>query len=140
MDRTELLDRLREHQAAALAALERGVSAIERGPDVVQAEAPALRREMVAVLSAYQQFKHEHVFDPAIASGDPLRAALARAMKVTCIAGGEVYRAHVQRWRPDQITTDWPSFRAASRLTNNQLRRQIVGEGEGIVELIETYG
>ena len=134
------LDILRRHQEAAIGVLTRAVDCLDQGPAAVLAASAELRREFDEILGAYQIFKHERVFDPAIGSGDEHRAALARHMKVGCIAAGEVFRAYMSRWTVDQIASDWVHYRPAARLTVNQLRRHIVAEREGIVELIETYG
>ena len=131
---------LRHHQEAALSVLSRGVACLEDGQAAVLAASPRLRQELADVLGAYQQFKHERVFDPAIASGDEQRSVLARHMKVGCIAAGEVFRAHMGRWSADDIAADWPRYKVAARLTANQLRRHIQNEGEGIAELIAAYG
>jgi hypothetical protein len=139
MDRITDLDALRRHQQAALELLSHAVTCLEAGPEVVMAASPTLRRELGEVLGAYQRFKHERIFDPLIQSDDEQRAALARHMKVACIAAGEIFRTHMQRWRSDQIAAEWSHYRPSARLTANQLRRHIVTEGEGITELIETY-
>lgn len=133
-------DALRRHQEIALGILSRGAECLDRGPAAVLADGVGLRRELGDALREYQLFKHERIFDPAIGSADEHRAALARHMKVGCIAAGEVFRAHMNRWTADQIATDWVHYKPAARLTVNQLRRHIVTEGEGITELLETYG
>lgn len=139
---THMIDRdaLRRHQEAALGVLARGAACIADGQEAVLANKPQLRREMADVLDAYQRFKHDRIFDPAIRSGDEQRAALARHMKVGCIAAGEVFRAHGRQWKADAIVADWPRYKASARLTVNQLRRHIVTESEGIAELIDVYG
>lgn len=140
MDHSPELDELRRRQEAALGVLGRGAATLEDGPEAVLAASPALRAELAAALGGYQRFKHERIFDPAIASGDDQRAALARHMKVACIAAGEVFRTHQDRWTRDRIAGDWNNYKAAARLTINQLRRHVASESEGIAELIETYG
>jgi hypothetical protein len=139
MDQDPRLSALDRHQAAALAILAEGVAVIERGPDAVIAEGPALRERMAAVLGGYQHFKHAEIFDPAIQSGDAGRTALGRAMKVECIGAGEVFRAHLSRWTPDAIRRDWADYKVAARLTVNGLRRHIAAERDGIPKLIRAY-
>lgn len=60
-------------------------------------------------------------------------------MKIACISAGEVFRVHMSRWEPDRIAADWTGYRAAARLTANQLRRHVRTEAEGIADLIAAY-
>ena len=140
MDQSAMLDQLRRHQGSALEVLSRGVRCLEGGKAELLASSDELRQQMGEALGAYQVFKHEMIFDPAIASADPERVALARRMKVACIRAGEVFRAHMGRWSAEQINTDWENYRPAARLTVKQLRRHISSEGEGIQVLISRYG
>lgn len=137
MDRNTLRAALHAHQQAALDVLERGSLCIDAGVDAVVAALDPLRAELAQVLNAYQTFKHDGIFDPAVASGDPDRMALGRAMKVECIAAGETFRTHLRRWKEPEIRADWPNYRVSVRLTMGQLRRHIDHERAGILELIE---
>jgi hypothetical protein len=132
-------DALQRHQQTALTILSRCITALDQGPQAVLAASETLRRDLGEALGAYQQFKHQRIFDPAIESGDDVRATLGRHMKVSCIAAGEVFRAHMRQWTPERIENEWSSYQASARLTANQLRRHIVSEGEGIADLIATY-
>jgi hypothetical protein len=140
MEHDRLADSLRQHQEVALRLLAEGADALAQGPAVVLEHSAGLRQELRQVLSAYQVFKHDIIFDPAIASGDPERASLAREMKVHCIAAGEVFRAHMMQWTPARIVDDWADYKAATRLTLNQLHRHIDAERAGIGELLDRYG
>ncbi len=134
MDISNALARLHSHQRRALDLLVRGADALDSAAGDQQAL--SMRPDLAAVLRDYQIFKHEEIFDPAVASGGAERAALGRAMKVECIAAGETYRLHVQQWKPDAIAADPANYRAASRLTLNALRRHVEREGEGITLLL----
>ena len=140
MDDSTDTDALRRYQEAALAILARGSATLEHGPEAVLAAAAGLRTELSAALGGYQRFKHQRIFDPAIASGDEHRAALARHMKIACIAAGEMFRSHMSRWTPDRIVAEWDRYRPAARLTANQLRRHVMTESESITEMLEAYG
>ena len=133
------LDELHRHQERALAVLARGTACIERGPDALLAADAEMRAELGTVLNGYQRFKHERIFDPAIASDDPERAMLARHMKVACISAGEVFRVHLMSWNPARIAAEWPDYTVAARLTTNQLHRHIRTEAEGIADLLTAY-
>ena len=130
---------LRHHQEASLGVLARGVERLADGREAMLAANSGLREEMIATLFGYQRFKHEHIFDPAIASGEAERVAWARHMKVICISAGEVFRTHMTKWDHDRIAADWDGYRTASRLTANQLRRHMMTEAEGIAELLAAY-
>ena len=130
---------LRRLQEASLGVLARGVERLAEGREAMLAANAGLREEMNDVLFSYQRFKHERIFDPAITSGDPERAAWARHMKVICISAGEVFRTHMIKWNHDRIAADWDGYRVASRLTANQLRRHMMTEAEGIAELLAAY-
>jgi len=140
MDKDRSLDTLARHQDAALRLLAQGAEVLAQGQEVLQDRSTGLRSDLMQVLGAYQVFKHDVIFDPAIASGDAERAGLAREMKVHCIAAGEVFRAHLQQWTPARIAADWESYHAAARLTLNQLHRHIAAERAGIAELLHRYG
>ena len=132
-------DQLRRHQERVLDVLRRGVAAVDDGPATMLPSNAGLRAEMADALGGYQRFKHGHIFDPAIASGDRQRVVLARHMKISCISAGEVFRVHMAHWTPERIAADWPGYKAASRLTANQLRRHVVTEAEGIADLLAAY-
>ncbi len=140
MDKDHSTEALARHQDAALRLLAQGADALSQGQAVLLDHSPGLRGELMKVLGAYQVFKHDMIFDPAIASGDAERAALAREMKVHCIAAGEVFRTHMQQWTPTRIAAEWDSYKAAARLTLNQLHRHIAAERTGIAELLHRYG
>jgi hypothetical protein len=139
MDQQQLIAQLARHQEASLAVLADGVEAIETGQAAVLARSAELRARLAEALGGYQHFKHAHIFDPAIASDDPERVALARRMKVECIGAGEVFRQHMSRWSRESIETDWANYRPVARLTANQLRRHIMAERDGILQLIRAY-
>ena len=136
MAESDLTPELRDHQNRALDVLRRGAACVEAGPDAVAASLVPLRAEMADALQRYQVFKHERIFDPAVASGNKTRSDLARAMKVECVAAGETFRAHQKRWRDSDVAADWATYKPAVRLTINQLRRHITRERDGIDALI----
>jgi hypothetical protein len=116
---------LREHQQAAHVLLKQGAQAVSAGLGPTLAALPALRAEMASRLNAYQVFKHDGIFNPAVASGDRERGALSHAMKIECIAAGEVFRSHLSRWKEADIGADWDGYKVAMRLAAGQLIRHI---------------
>ncbi len=139
MDKDRSIDALRLHQDAALRLLAQGAEVLAQGQEALLEHSAGLRRELMQVLGAYQVFKHDVIFDHAIASGDAEREALARDMKVHCIAAGEVFRVHMMQWTPVRIAEKWSDYRVAARLTLNQLHRHIAAERAGIADLLNRY-
>jgi hypothetical protein len=137
MEQTDLTAALVQHQRAAHVLLKQGAEAVSAGVAPTLAALPALRAEMAGVLNAYQTFKHDGIFNPAVASGDAERTTLGRAMKIECIAAGEVFRTHLSRWKAADIGADWDNYVIAMRLAAGQLRRHIDNERAGILRLIE---
>jgi hypothetical protein len=140
MDRNAQLAALTTHQSAALDLLARGTATLGQGQSVTLDKSADLRREMAEVLGAYQVFKHNGIFDPAISSGDDERAKLAKEMKVHCIAASEVFRAHMKQWTPARIVEEWDQYEASARQAIDGLSRHITAERVGIAELINRYG
>ena len=139
-DRNSLIDTLHHHLDAVFPLLARKAAVLDRGQAAVLAEYADLRAQLQSVLGAYQVFKHDVIFDPAIRSNDSERVALAREMKVNCIAAGEVFRRHVMQWTPAHIQEDWAGYEVAARSTLDQIHRHIDAERSGITELLRRYG
>jgi len=128
------------HLDAVLPLLARKAAALDRGQAAVLAECVDLRVQMRAALGAYQAFKHDVIFDPAIRSNDVERAMLAREMKVNCIAAGEAFRRHIMQWTPEHIQHDWAKYEGAAQLALERLQQHIDAERSGITELLHRYG
>ncbi len=124
------------HQRTVLRLADRFHAMLDTGAEAASRPLPDLHREMAAALRDYQLFKHERIFDPAVADGGAETTRLGRAMKMECIAAGEVFRSHVQQWKADRIAADWPRYRTAARLTLNALRRHLENERDGIETLL----
>lgn len=136
MNKLDAFARLQQHQLLVLDVLARAGTCIASGPDAVIAEAPAIRAELAAVLRAYELFKHEHIFDPAIASGHAARAELAHAMKVGCVAAGEILATHMRTWQDRNIRAEWHSYRPSVSMAIIKLRRHVNDEAQGIATLL----
>lgn len=137
MGQNDLTAALLQHQQAAHVLLKQGAEAVSAGLEPTLAALPELRARMAGVLNAYQMFKHDGIFNPAVTSGDAERSALGRAMKVECIAAGELFRSHLSRWKKADIAADWDNYVIAMRLAAGQLRRHIDNERAGILRLID---
>ena len=140
MEQTDRRAALQEHQRAAQLSLKKGVDAVRGGVGPTLAALPQRRAELAMVLNAYQAFKHDEIFNPAVTSGDPERASLGRAMKVQCIVAGEVFRSSLGHWKETDIVGSWANYKIVMRLAAGQLMRHIDNEREGILRLIDLAG
>ncbi len=119
-------DRCHDHQATALASISLAKSLIETPFDSYDAAAmAALRTELSETLSTYQVLKHEGIFNPAIMGGDPARAAVARTMKIACIAAGEEFRHYVATWAPVSGHDHWAEYRLSTLTMIKHLREHL---------------
>src|SRR5689334_9852399 len=75
----------RRAQQEALTAVSNAVDAIEVGKDAYLYTFDERRQRMTEVLTTYQTFKHDRIYDRAIAGSDAGEASKARDLKVACI-------------------------------------------------------
>ena len=104
------------------------LAATRTGPGSAPATLGPMRWKMVRLLRAYQIFKHSEIFDPAIASGSPTRAAAAHAMKARCIAAGETFRHYVVTWTARDVAAAWDEYQPAMKRMIADLRAHIAIE------------
>lgn len=129
MSAPDLFDRCHDHQAHALASISLAKSLIETPYDGYDGPAMAdVRQALTATLTAYQVLKHEGIFDPAIASGEPVRADRARDMKVACIAAGEEYRRYLTSWSTAEGHDSWAEYRLSTLTLIKHLRTHLASE------------
>lgn len=115
MESRKALDYLVEHQTKIRSLLAEGATlALEEGVSGVASVLP-LRWRMTRALREYQLFKHREVLDPIVASGNHASAQMASAMKRRCIAMGEAFIAHGDRWTGRDLTAEWHRYRADSQ-------------------------
>lgn len=109
--RDNLLARLDEYQAKALAVIARGdlLLVAEAVPD--PGSLSQSRWELTRILVAYQAFKHHALFNPIIRDGPPEKARLAGQMKAECVALCDEFRAHVAGCTNLDVVVHWPSYR-----------------------------
>jgi hypothetical protein len=135
MDADAIAQQFQAHQDAVLTLLDRGC--LRRADGVPDPDAVARTRwELVRALRTYQLFKHRCVFDPAIASGDPVRADLARTLKERCLLMDAAYRDHAQRWTGSGVIDRWAEYRTAATAMARRLRSHMLDERMGVVALL----
>ncbi len=131
------VEMLHDHQRRVLDQLVRMAACLNAPREEAMERMPPIRAALTDALRAYQLFKHETVFDPAVASGVEPRAGLGRSMKIECIAAGEMFRMHIMRCNAGATADDsWADHQAESRLTLNAMRRHVETEAEGVERLV----
>lgn len=136
MRASEALGQLARHQdqiVRGLALMDRLVAA---GPHELHA-AQRLRWELGRHLRAYQLFKHNELFDPAIAAGRLVDADHARTMKARCTTAGEAYRAFMLEWSGRDAASEWDAFADAWRAMAARLREHLAQEKSEIARSLE---
>lgn len=136
MKTSEALGRLAQHQDQIV----RGIALMDRlvaaGAHELHA-AQRLRWELGRHLRGYQLFKHNELFDPAIASGRLIDADHARVMKARCTAAGEAYRAFMLDWSGRDAASEWDAFANAWQKMAVRLREHLAQERSEIARSLE---
>lgn len=136
MKTSEALGQLARHQDQIV----RGIALMDRlavaGPHELHA-VQRLRWELGRHLRAYQLFKHNELFDPAIASGRLVDADNARAMKARCTAAGESYRAFMLEWSGRDAASEWPAFEGSWHDIAAGLRAHLTQERRDITRALD---
>lgn len=128
MDGKRAMRRLEAHQediAALLCEARKllGAGATDSGKAIA-----ALRWQLVRALREYQLFKHQEIFDPLAASPDLLISNMASRMKVRCIAIGDAYAVHVQRWSDGTATNASVAYVSEARAVTDQIGNHLERE------------
>ncbi len=133
---TAPFDRCTDHQTQALAGISLVKTLIETPYEHYDPAAmAAVRRDLGKTLSAYQLLKHDGIFNPAIASGDPARVDTAREMKVACIAAGEEFRQYVGVWTGIAGHDRWAEYRLSTLNLVKRLREHLDSERRALAVL-----
>jgi hypothetical protein len=131
-----LLERLTEHQQMIGDITGRAQALLQ---EKVQPDPMALSRlrwELMRAMTAYQQFKHREIFDPAIKRGEVNLQRMATAMKTECIAIGDALTRYVQHWSSTGTADRWPEYRAAAMDMSTRLRQHVEREGQAIPAML----
>lgn len=137
MTKTNVLVRLHQHQDSILSMM-RTAEPLLRSASL--RDIPALSRgrwSLMRALSEYQQFKHQHIFDPAIGRAALGSAQRAERMKRACIAMGDEYRAYAAKWGGADIAQLWSTYQPAALQMIARLRDHIAREREDCAALLD---
>lgn len=135
MNRTGLLAQMHDHhQAIASYTVEAEgmVCAAELDPNTVS----SARWRFVRVLTAYQVFKHQQIFDPMVARGSKLDVDAALQLKAECIIISEAFRSYIAKWSMSGITGREEEYRRDARSMILRVRTHIIRERRGIEALL----
>lgn len=136
MDSQRAIERLEEQQAKIITLLaSAGTLLGEERPDSVSALA-TLRWRLVRTMREYQLFKHFEIFDPLAASSNTCLADIAQGMKARCVAIGEEYAAHVQRWSNGTASNAWSDLTLDTLEITAKIRKHLDHEHAQAVKLL----
>ncbi|RYD91935.1 MAG: hypothetical protein EOP61_26600 [Sphingomonadales bacterium] len=132
---TGILSQLYEHQAAVKGAIAEAQAML--AADTIEPQDIAAGRWMLTrLLTGYQMFKHQRVFDPLARNGTSDDAHAARQMKIQCVAMGETFRAYLARWTASGIEGREHEYRREAKGMMSLLERHILHERRGIEALL----
>lgn len=131
-----ILAQLYDHQTAVKAAMAEthAMLAKER---VDPQDTAAARWALTRLLTGYQMFKHQRIFDPISRGGAPDDARAAREMKIACVAAGETFRAYLGRWTASGIEGREIEYCRDAKGMMGLLDRHILTERRGIEALLK---
>lgn len=136
MSRTGPLDRLVQHQDGILA-LMRGAEPLLTDPGLRDVAALARTRwALMRALTAYGLFKHNEIFDPAIARRLLGEADRATRMKQACVAMGQDFRDYVGKWSGTDVAGEWARYQPAALAMMARLRQHLARERAEIEGLL----
>ena len=94
------------------------------------------RWRFVRVLTGYQVFKHQQIFDPVVQHGSMLDADAARQLKAECILISEAFRSYIAKWSTSGITDREAEYRRDAEGMILRVRTHIARERRGIEALL----
>jgi hypothetical protein len=132
---TAILAQLYAHQAEVKGAIAETQALFTAEPIDALATANA-RWKLTRLVTGYQMFKHQRIFDPLSQHGRPEDARVARQMKIDCIAMGEAFRVYLARWTASGIEGREAEYRRDATGMMAMLHRHIQRERGGIEALL----
>lgn len=135
MNRTGLLAQMHQHHQA-ITDITVEADAMIGNPELDPTAVGTARWRFVRVLTGYQVFKHQQIFDPMVKHGSMLDADAARQLKAECILISEAFRNYVARWSASGITGHEDAYRCEARTMILRVRSHIVRERSGIEALL----
>lgn len=126
-----------EHQAGIVALIHRTDVALNLGRLAGQEALAQVRRETVRRMRAYQQFKHVKIFDPMVEFGTPEQQQSAARMRERCLAAGEAFMDHMQRWPMHEVVKGWDAYRRSVNAMTAAMRLHLAREQREVPLLFE---
>ncbi len=135
MNRTALLAQMHEYHQT-IADITAQADAMVSLADIDAAAICSARWRFVRVLTGYQMFKHQQIFDPVMKHGSALDADAARQLKAECILISEAFRNYVAKWSTSGITGQEDTYRCEAHAIILRVRTHIAREARGIEALL----
>lgn len=137
MNERGLLARLHQHQDGILAIM-RGAEPLLRDPTLRDvAGLVRARWAVMRALTAYQLFKHQEIFDPAIQGRLLGGVERAERMKRACVAISEDFRGYVSKWSGSDVSGEWAAYQPSALAMLQRLRDHIARERADVAHLLE---
>lgn len=95
------------------------------------------RPEMQRILTEYQVYKHNGIFDPIIVQCDRERSDLARTLKADCIALDIEYGRFAKRWTGRNASDHWPEYRLSALRMIRIIREHLTMEREAVIAILQ---
>jgi hypothetical protein len=132
---TGILTQLHAHQADVKAAMAE-TQALLAAESLDTLEIANARWRFTRVLTGYQVFKHQRIFDPLARHGTPEEASAARQLKIACVAMGETFRAYLARWNATGMEGHETEYRRDAKGMITMIERHMLDERRGIEALL----
>lgn len=135
MNRTSILAQMHQHHRA-IADYTAEAETLMSTPELDPATVSNARWRFVRVLTGYQVFKHQQIFDPMVKHGSMLDADSARQLKAECILISEAFRSYIAKWSISGITDREDEYRREAHAMILRVRTHIARERGGIEALL----
>ncbi|RYY28263.1 MAG: hypothetical protein EOP62_03425 [Sphingomonadales bacterium] len=132
---TAILSQLYVHQSEVKSAMaaKRALLAAETMDTMATANA---RWRLTRMLTGYQVFKHQRIFDPLSRHGTPRDSDAAKQMKIGCVAMNQTFRTYLARWTASGIEGHEAEYRRDARAILAMIDRHILSERRTIEMLL----
>ncbi|UYY57659.1 hypothetical protein [Sphingomonas sp. S2-65] len=134
MNHIGLVAQMHQHHRA-IADYTAEADALVRAAELDPATVSNARWRFVRVLTAYQVFKHQQIFDPIMQNGSQLDADAARQLKAECIITTEAFRSYIAKWSTSGIVGREDEYRCEAQAMILRVRTHIARERRGVEAL-----
>jgi hypothetical protein len=115
MDRPDLFARYDSYRSQCVAHMQQASAVLEGAGAADAATLAMLRWQYVRLLTEFDAFKQREIFEPALRSASPDKAALASELQAECTAIGQAFRAYVLEWSAVDKHAQWHLYYPAAK-------------------------